>query len=121
MCILKTYNNLSNNNMYIFIGFIIINIIYLLYIQFSPEMGEIWYRNNKYFCFNGAWKVIIFPLSNEKMWCFEMWDINYFIWLILYTILVLFLQKHQKYYFDSFSFWKEYLDDKIYLLTNSFE
>ena len=120
MCILKTYNNLSNNNMYIFIGFIIINIIYLLYIQFSPEMGEIWYRNNKYFCFNGAWKVIIFPLSNEKMWCFEMWDINYFIWIFLYIILVLLLRMEGDYGHLNF-FYKEYLDDKIYLLTNPFE
>ena len=98
--------------MYILIGFVIITIIYLLYIQFSPSMGHIWYRNNEYFCFNGAWNVIIFPLFQEKMWCFEKWDINYFIWIFFYIILVLRLHMEWDYGHLDF-FQKEYLDDKI--------
>ena len=75
-------------------------------------MGQIWYRNNEYFCFNGAWNVIIFPLLQEKMWCFEKWDINYFIWIFFYIILVLRLHMEWDYGHLDF-FQKEYLDDKI--------
>ena len=69
--------------MYISIGFVILTIFYLLYIQFSPGMGNIWYRNNQYYCFMGAWEVMIFPLQNSAMWNVSMWDINYFVWMIV--------------------------------------
>ena len=58
-----------------------LSIIFLLYIQFSPQMGNVWWRNNN-FCPVGAYKVIIYPLKEIKMWNIEMWDINYFLWII---------------------------------------
>lgn len=67
--------------------FIIITITYLLYIQFSPGMGNIWYRNNEYYNFNGALKLILYPIFSIKMWYLEMWDINYFVWITIYFLL----------------------------------
>ena len=83
--------------MYITIGFVLLTIFYLLYIQFSPGMGDIWYRNNEYFSLLGAWYVIIFPLQNSNMWHYQMWDINYFVWVFLYIILV--ILHHYQHYF----------------------
>ena len=68
------------------IGLIVLTIIYLLYIQYSPGMGNIWYRNNEYYSFNGALKLILFPFYNIKMWYLEMWDLNYFVWIIIYFL-----------------------------------
>jgi len=63
--------------------FLFTTIAFLLYIQFSPGMGNIWYRNNEYFSPMGAVSVILFPLQNRDMWAPNMWDINYFIWVLI--------------------------------------
>lgn len=77
---------------YTIFGFILITLIYLLYIQFSPGMGNIWYRNNEYFSPMGAIRVMVYPFYNTQMWYPNMWDINYFIWILFYfgAILILF-------------------------------
>ena len=61
----------------------IITLLFLLYIQYSPGMGNIWYRNNEYFSPMGALHVMVFPFQNVQMWYPTMWDINYIIWLLL--------------------------------------
>lgn len=68
---------------------IFITIIYLLYVQFSPQIGNIWWRND-YFSPMGAIKIIVYPLYEIKMWNVEFWDINYFIWL-LFGIIIYFI------------------------------
>ena len=55
--------------------------LFLLYIQFSPKMGNIWYRNG-HFVPMGALRVAIYPFKNYRMWNPEIWDINYPVWLI---------------------------------------
>jgi|TARA_B110001454_G_C12288235_1_gene254113 hypothetical protein len=65
---------------------IFITIIYLLYVQFSPQIGNIWWRND-YFSPMGAIKIIVYPLYEIKMWNVEFWDINYFIWLLFGVII----------------------------------
>lgn len=67
--------------------FLFTTIAFLLYIQFSPGMGNIWYRNNEYFSPMGAVSVILFPLQSTEMWNPSMWDINYFIWLLIVYIV----------------------------------
>lgn len=62
---------------------VITTIAFLLYIQFSPGMGNIWYRNNEYFSPMGAVHVILFPLQNIQMWLPNMWDLNYIIWVAI--------------------------------------
>ena len=65
---------------------IFIMIIYLLYVQFSPQIGNILWRND-YFSPMGAIKIIVYPLYEIKMWNVEFWDINYFIWLLFGVII----------------------------------
>ena len=65
---------------------IFITIIYLLYVQFSPQIGNIWWRND-YFTPMGAIKIIVYPLCEIKIWNVEFWDINYFIWLLFGVII----------------------------------
>ena len=74
-------------------GFILTTIIYLLYIQFSPGMGNIWYRNNEYFSPMGAVHVMVYPIYNQQMWYPNMWDINYFIWMLFYFAAILLLYR----------------------------
>ena len=77
----------------------ILTLLYLLYIQFSPQMGHIWWREG-HFTPIGAIKVILYPLKELKMWNMEMWDINYFIWIII----GLFFYAFAFFPFSSFSF-----------------
>ena len=88
--------------MYISIGFVILTILYLLYIQFSPGMGNIWYRNNEYFSFMGVWNVMMFPLQNSAMWDISMWDINYFIWIGFYLLFI--VLHHFRHYFLHYTY-----------------
>ena len=58
---------------------------YLLYIQFSPSMGNIWIRNN-HFVPQNAINLILQPLKDIKMWTFPaMWPINFYIWIAIAT------------------------------------
>ncbi len=68
---------------------IFITTIYLLYVQFSPQIGNIWWRND-YFSPMGAIKIIVYPLYEIKMLNVEFCDINYFIWL-LFGIIIYFI------------------------------
>ena len=66
---------------------ILLTMIYLLYIQFSPQMGNVWWRGG-YFSPIGAVKIMLYPLKEIKMWYIEMWDINYFVWIFVYFIII---------------------------------
>ncbi len=60
--------------------------IYLLYVQFSPTMGNIWYRCG-YFTPKGAILLMVHPLYEPAMWWPSMWIINYFIWIAVSFLL----------------------------------
>ena len=66
---------------------VLLLICYLLYVQFTPGMGNIWYRNNEYYSPMGAVKIILAPLQLYYMWYPSMWDINFFIWILAYIIV----------------------------------
>ena len=54
---------------------------YILYIEFSPTMGNIWLRSG-YFVPSNIIRLMLQPLHDIKMWIYtSMWPINYFIWL----------------------------------------
>lgn len=62
--------------------------IYLFYIQFSPTMGNIWIRNNK-FAPKNAFNLMIHPINHFYMWSHvNMWPINYFIWLLIPLLFI---------------------------------
>ena len=52
-------NKFINNRIF---GVIVLTIIFILYIQFSPTMGNIWWRNEKFMPM-GAVNVILYPFN----------------------------------------------------------
>jgi len=99
---LKTLNlNTTNGQYYLFqyllfqyiILIILITLVFLLYIQFSPGMGQIWIRNGS-FMPRGAFNLIIYPFKNIRMWKPNVWDINYPMWIFVSVCIF----KYYKYY-----------------------
>ena len=63
---------------------------YLLYIQFSSTMGNIWIRENHFVPYNAV-RMMFHPLIDYKMWTYtSMWPINYFIWLLIGYLIYIF-------------------------------
>ena len=60
---------------------------YMTYIELSPGMGNIWYRynsdNKKYISISSLVNILVYPLYDINMWYPKLWDINYFIWLLI--------------------------------------
>ena len=73
--------------MIFYLGLFLLLLGYLFYIQFSPGMGNIWYRNGEYFSPLGAVNVILYPLYSVEMWRFEMWDLNFVLWILTFICL----------------------------------
>jgi hypothetical protein len=65
------------------IDYLLISGIFVLYLELNPSMGNIWIRDN-HFTPRGIINVIIYPLKNIRMWYPDMWDINFFIWILGY-------------------------------------
>ncbi len=81
--------------------FLISIVIFAFYIEFSPGLGNIWYRVNSL-----GYKVIridyfisylIEPLRNPILWNYKLWDSNSIIFISIMTLLIyyLFKTKHQ--------------------------
>lgn len=66
-------------------------IVYALYVQFSPGMGNIWIRrgvDNKYvFAPNNLLNLIIEPFFNKDMWQLSTMDLNYFAYVAIGGII----------------------------------
>ncbi len=76
--------------MYELLLWIILTISFLIYIQFSPDMGNIWIRSG-HFAPIGAIKLILYPFKEKHMWLLpDMWIINYWIWMIPLIMYILY-------------------------------
>ena len=71
--------------MIFYLGYVFLLILYLLYVQFSPGMGNIWYRNEEYFSPMGAINMVLAPFYVPQLWLPEFWDINFIVWTFLYV------------------------------------
>ena len=82
------------------IHLIIIFIIYSLYVQLSPTMGNIWMREdssgNLVFCPLGLLHLCVAPLNTDKMYLWEpvFWPINFFVYIVAYFIVYLFVKDY---------------------------
>jgi len=58
---------------------------YSLYVQFSPQIGNIWYRydssGEKIFVFSNLKNLMCEPLKNGTFWRKENLDLNVFTWV----------------------------------------
>lgn len=81
----------------ILISFIISFILWLLYLQFDPKIGNVWLRpehNNKLtFCFKSIINILKYPFQNIDLWKINNWDLNYYIIFILTFLFFKFLNK----------------------------
>lgn len=59
---------------------------YLVHVQFSKGMGNIWWRAGR-LSPGGAWAVMMYALREPRMWRREYWDLNYPIWLIAGSLI----------------------------------
>ena len=64
----------------------------MIYIEFSPGMGNIWWREGKFFPI-GAVSMIVDPVYNLTLWNYSVWDLNFIIWLMFFIIIELFIAK----------------------------
>ena len=67
-------------------------LIYLLYIEFSPGMGNIWWRDNKLFL-TGAVSMLTEPLYNKTLWSPYLWDLNFVVWCVVFALISLSVRK----------------------------
>lgn len=54
------------------------------YLELNPRMGNIWIRDG-HFSPIGIINVMKYPFQNLRMWHFDMWDINFPMWIALYS------------------------------------
>ena len=67
-------------------------LFYLLYIEFSPGMGNIWWRDNKLFL-TGAVSMLTEPLYNKTLWSPYLWDLNFVVWCVVFALISLSVRK----------------------------
>ena len=72
---------------------IFVFIIYSLYVQLSPTMGNIWLRSNSegdpIFCPLNLFELMVAPLQSDKLYFWEphFWPINFFVYMISYMLV----------------------------------
>jgi hypothetical protein len=66
---------------------ILYTIGFLLYLELSPKLGNIWLRKDaegvRRLSPGGLWKVIQYPFQNPDMWLPPHWDINPWVGLLI--------------------------------------
>jgi len=71
---------------------LIIFVIFSLYVQFSPTMGNIWLRNNHenniMFCPMNLVRLIFRPFVDGYFWRYEFLAINFWVYLVVYLVIV---------------------------------
>lgn len=77
------------NGVFIFCSLVL---TYLLYIEFSPGMGNIWWRDNKLFL-TGAVSMLTEPLYNKTLWSPYLWDLNFVVWCVVFALISLSIRK----------------------------
>lgn len=82
--------------MNLWIWLLIVFIIWILYIEFSPKLGGIWIRPNakgkKSFTTGGIISLLGKPFTDKTLWYPVNWDLNVYVWLII-TVIIYYLVK----------------------------
>ncbi len=67
--------------------FLLSFIIFLLYLELSPKLGNIWYRLNseniKVINISSIINFLIYPLHNINFWYINNWDLNFIIYYFI--------------------------------------
>lgn len=77
--------------MSLWIWLLVVFILWILYIQFSPKIGNVWIRPNskgkKSFAPKGILSLLTKPFTDKTFWYPTNWDLNIYVILILTTII----------------------------------
>lgn len=77
--------------MSLWIWLLIVFILWVLYIQFSPKIGGIWIRPNskgkKSFQPKGIFTLMTKPFTDKTFWYPSNWDLNIYMLLIITTVI----------------------------------
>ena len=62
-------------------------VIYALYVQYSPNMGNVWIRKddkgNQVFVPRNLFNLMVHPLTNTSLWNHNTWSINWVFFICL--------------------------------------
>jgi hypothetical protein len=82
----------------------IIFLIWLIYLEYSSKLGNIWWRINskgqREFQFEGIIQMIFYPWKSWDFWYPRMWDLNIYVILLIFFLLyiiVLHFESFQEY------------------------
>jgi len=64
----------------IFYGALVATVGYIAYLELSPGLGNIWWRNGQLMPMS-ILRMAIYALREPRIWLPDMWDLNYFVWL----------------------------------------
>ena len=85
----------STSHYYLLTSFGLSLILYLLYLELNPKLGNIWIRYDENNIRRIGWHSItglidftIYPLKNFRMWFPKFWDLNPFISLSFVTTII---------------------------------
>ena len=72
-------------------------LMFAIYTQFSPKIGNIWLRKDANlitrFAPQNLFKLIVFPLRSLQPWKPYLWDINYFMYVLILWIILFVIEK----------------------------
>lgn len=75
--------------------FLLSFIIFLLYLELSPKLGNIWYRLNseniKVINISSIITFLIYPLQNISFWYINNWDLNFIIYYFITKFIFYYL------------------------------
>lgn len=61
-------------------GPLIASIGYILYLELSPGLGNIWWRDGRFMPMS-ILRMAGYALREPRIWLPDMWDLNYFVWV----------------------------------------
>ena len=80
---------------------ILVFIIWIIYLETSPSLGNIVFRpnqnNQKVLSLNGIWQMLKLPLYQDMCWNFKYWDLNIYVILALTILIIFVLQRIVKF------------------------
>ena len=77
-------------------GYSLYFLLYLIYLEVSPKLGNIWIRcnsdNKLKICPSGIFLMLKAPFYNLYYWNPKFWDINFYAGGFLFTILLYYIK-----------------------------
>ncbi len=82
----------TTSTMFLIFHILFVTIIFSLYVQFSPTMGNIWLRNDsenitRFYPMNLI-RLMFYPFVESYFWQYSFLPINFWVYLVVYLVAV---------------------------------